>query len=242
MVVIYDKIRTMKIINKLQSKPVTIAFLGDSVTNGCFECFINDEGNIDTVYDVERSYAQVTKEHLLKLYPNADITIVNSGISGDNIVNGLSRFDKDILSYNPDLVVISYGLNDSLLNILPQYKETLEKMIQILQEKDIEVLFLTQNAMCTKVSDNIKEPKLRELAALCADIQNSGKLTRYYDAAKEICKQYGVAVCDLHKEWLMYIEEGIDITDAFLANYLNHPDRNYHRYMATRLVERLMGK
>lgn len=41
----------MKIIDKLNAKqdiygekPVTIAFLGDSVTQGCFECYIKEDG------------------------------------------------------------------------------------------------------------------------------------------------------------------------------------------------------
>ena len=47
----------MKIMEKLAARnknffgnrPVTIACLGDSVTHGCFEIFINANGNIDTV-------------------------------------------------------------------------------------------------------------------------------------------------------------------------------------------------
>ena len=49
----------MKIKEKLAAKakdnwnaaPVTIAFLGDSVTQGCFECYTTDGGGIDTVFD-----------------------------------------------------------------------------------------------------------------------------------------------------------------------------------------------
>ena len=48
----------MKIIDKLNAKqdiygekPVTIAFLGDSVTQGCFECYIKEDGKIETVFD-----------------------------------------------------------------------------------------------------------------------------------------------------------------------------------------------
>ena len=37
-------------------KPVTIVCLGDSVTHGCFEVFINRFGGIDTVYKPEQGY------------------------------------------------------------------------------------------------------------------------------------------------------------------------------------------
>ena len=93
----------MKIIEKIAkksadiygAKPVTIAFLGDSVTQGCFECFF-DEVGVQTVFDAQSGYAQRVKEILNTLYPNAQINIINSGISGDNAVNGNNRFERDI--------------------------------------------------------------------------------------------------------------------------------------------------
>ena len=53
------------------------------------------------------------KEILNFLYPSAQINIINSGISGDNAVNGNNRFERDITPFNPDLVVVAFGLNDS---------------------------------------------------------------------------------------------------------------------------------
>lgn len=46
----------MKILEKFQNKqknliinaPVTIAFLGDSVTQGCFECYFDQNNNVQT--------------------------------------------------------------------------------------------------------------------------------------------------------------------------------------------------
>ena len=81
----------MKIAEKLNANrdirgaaPVTIAFLGDSVTQGCFECFINEAGEIDTVFDYKNSYSTRMKELLNILYPEVQINIINSGISGDS--------------------------------------------------------------------------------------------------------------------------------------------------------------
>ena len=55
----------MKIMNALSARtnnardqrPVTIAFLGDSVTHGCFEVYINRQGNVDTRYRPEQAYS-----------------------------------------------------------------------------------------------------------------------------------------------------------------------------------------
>ena len=111
----------MKVIEKIAKKsqniyenaPVTIAFLGDSVTQGCFECYFDENGVIQTVFDAKSGYPTRIKEILNTLFPSAQINIINSGISGDNAVNGNDRFERDVASFHPDLVVVAFGLNDS---------------------------------------------------------------------------------------------------------------------------------
>ena len=98
-------------------KPITIAFLGDSVTQGCFECFENIKGQIDTVFESGESYAEKTKKILAKLYPSVPVTIVNAGISGGKTGTALSRIQRDVLMYQPDLAVVCFGLNDTTFGL-----------------------------------------------------------------------------------------------------------------------------
>ena len=91
----------MKIIEKIQKKTrdlngkkaVTIAFLGDSVTQGCFECYKISEDAIETVFDYPSAYSTRLREILNILYPNTQINIINSGISGGNAVGGALRLE-----------------------------------------------------------------------------------------------------------------------------------------------------
>ena len=87
------KIIISKTLKKLADKnadafnhaPVTIGFLGDSVTNGCFEVLptLTDTGEqgFDVVYDPEHSYSAQFRRMLTTLYPRAQINIINAGIS-----------------------------------------------------------------------------------------------------------------------------------------------------------------
>ncbi|MDY2841861.1 MAG: SGNH/GDSL hydrolase family protein [Candidatus Borkfalkiaceae bacterium] len=110
----------MEIISKINKKngniyeknSITIAFLGDSVTQGCFECYFDDNG-VQTIFDSNSAYPTRVKEILNILYPSAQINIINSGISGDNAVNGNNRFERDVAPYKPDLIVVSFGINDA---------------------------------------------------------------------------------------------------------------------------------
>ena len=49
---------------------------------------------------------------LQQKYPEAKVEMINSGISGDTSLDGLARLDWAVLSYEPDLVTINFGIND----------------------------------------------------------------------------------------------------------------------------------
>ena len=48
----------------------------------------------------------------MRLQPNARIDVVNSGRVGDTIPDNLARFERDVFSFRPDLVVWQLGTND----------------------------------------------------------------------------------------------------------------------------------
>lgn len=227
--------------NRPGSKPVTIAFIGDSVTQGCFECYMKTETALETVFDYKSAYSTRVGEILHMLYPSAQVNIINSGISGDNARGGALRFERDVLSYNPDLVVISFGLNDSGggKDGIAKYASALEEMFKALKERNIETVFLTENTMCTRTSPHLKEERFISLSKGFAKIQNDGLLREYFDAARETCKKYGVVVCDLYPVWEKLISAGVDVTEL-LSNKLNHPIREIHYYMAMKIVETIL--
>ena len=63
----------MKIIEKIIKKQtslrenpaVTIALIGDSVTQGCFECYTDGKGDLQTVFDYASAYGTRLKEMLI---------------------------------------------------------------------------------------------------------------------------------------------------------------------------------
>lgn len=234
----------MKIIEKFNekqkslenAKPITIAFLGDSVTQGCFEVFRLNKEQLETVFDYKSAYSTRLKEIINVLYPNVQINVINSGISGDSADFGIKRLERDILSFNPDLCVVSYGLNDCYDKSVETYTSSLDEIFKKLKEKNIETIFLTQNAMCTKTSCHVTDDLAISASKEFAEIQNSGKLKKYIEEAKKTAKENGVKICDLYPVWEKMINSGVD-TNELLANKLNHPIREYHYYIAVKLLE-----
>jgi lysophospholipase L1-like esterase len=236
----------MKIIEKLKAKqsdlnafsPVTIAFLGDSVTQGCFECYLKDRNGIGTVFDSKYAFSEKVKEILNILYPSVQVNVVNSGISGDNATNGLKRLERDVLKYSPDLVVVGFALNDSTWGEtgLDGYAKSIQAILKRVLETGAECILLTPNMMNVTTSDHLKDELFIRLSKEFAEIQKGGMLSRYVETEIAVAKEMGVPVCDIYGQWLKLYKGGVEITEL-LANKLNHPIREIHYYTAIKLVE-----
>ena len=238
---ILDKILEKQVNRKLADS-VTIVCLGDSVTEGCFECYLDEEGKVATKFERHNSYSARLQELLSRLYPTVQFNVINSGFSGGRASGGLKTLERDVLRFSPDLVVISYGLNDcgKGLEGLDAYAETLSAIFEKVKESGAEIIFLTQNYICKKVSPFLAEPALRELAENMSKRQTEGILEAYFERAKSVCRQFDVEVCDLYSAWKAMDRGGIDVTEL-LSNKLNHPIREYHSYIAIKLFEKIIG-
>ena len=218
--------------------PVTIAFLGDSVTQGCFEVFLK-EGNCETVFDQEHSYVAYVSKILSVLYPNVPVSIINAGISGDNAANGMRRLERDVLRFRPDLTVVCFGLNDcgGGLEHAKEYEQSLRDIFRRLKEAGGEVIYMTPNRMNTYVDqDALKEPLLIEIAEHTGRIQREGILDAYLTEGKRAAAECGIPVCDVNEKWNKLYQCKVDTT-GLLVNHINHPSREMNWLFAWSLLE-----
>ena len=76
---------------------------------------------------------------------------------------------------------------------------------------------------------------LEPLAEVFAKRQLKGVFDAYMDAARQICREENVTLCDCYAIWKIMFESGIDTT-SLLSNGLNHPIRKMHILFAQQLV------
>jgi lysophospholipase L1-like esterase len=81
-------------------EPVRIVCIGDSITGVYFHT-----GGL-------RAYPEMLEIALQKIYPQAQVTVRNAGISGDTTKGALARLDRDVLTHKPHLVTVMFGMND----------------------------------------------------------------------------------------------------------------------------------
>ena len=239
----------MKIINLIaerQNNPAsakipTLAFLGDSVTDGCFELKPAEENRIDPIWDKENVYHNDLCKLLHLLYPTVSLNIINAGINGTSSVSGNERLEKDVLAYHPDLTVVCFGLNDVHWGAekVGLYHDTLATIFQRLKVSGSEVIYMTPNMMNTWVSPQLTDPRLVKIATDCMNYQKDGVFDAYLEAGKAAARENGVVICDVNAKWKQLQACGVRVTDL-LCNHINHPSRELHWLFATSLLEAMM--
>jgi lysophospholipase L1-like esterase len=83
-----------------------IVCLGDSITYG------EDLG-------AQQTFPGVLAALMSASHNGSPVAVINSGIRGNTAVQGLERVARDVLWYQPDLVVIAFGWNDGRLGCWP---------------------------------------------------------------------------------------------------------------------------
>lgn len=240
----------MKIIEKMAKKTadhmnnegVTIAFLGDSVTQGCFEIYKKENNEIETIFDQRYSYERSVTDIFAMLFPMCPVNTVNAGISGDNTGRGVLRVERDVLRHQPDLTVVCYGLNDCgrKEGSVEKYTGNLRQIFERVLASGSELIFMTPNMMNTKVSPHISDPDFIELAKGTAFKQNEGLFDAHIDGARALCAEMGVPVCDCYAIWKTLHACGVDTTEL-LSNKINHPTRDMNRMFAYELVRTMFS-
>lgn len=190
------------IFEKLQNgKHVTIVAFGDSITETTF----HTQGRMNWV--------QLLEEAIFEEYGNGVCAMINSGKCASSYREGLSRIERDVLRYNPDMVILAFGMNDAGagLDELPTFKENVRKTVTLIREQcDSEILIRTPNPVITvaglpmpaeqpepgKSWDNPNRP-LKEYAATLVDlaVELNCSCVDHYTlwTEKQFCVKHAVA-------------------------------------------------
>ena len=206
----------------VEKGPITIVAFGDSVTHGAVG---PDEIDYETVY-----WTRLRKKiHAVRDY--VPVNAINAGIGGITAAASVFRLERDVLTHNPDLVIVCFGLND-VNNTLEEYLGSLRTIFEQIQNKGCDLIFLTPNMLNTYVAEDTEE-HFYNYAHVTAKMQTEGKMDLFMEKAKELAEEMGVPVCDCYAEWKK-LSETQDVT-MLLVNRINHPIRELHELFAEKL-------
>jgi hypothetical protein len=85
------------------NRTINLVFHGHSVPAGYWH-----DHEVHTL----ESYPNMVLQQLKAQYPYAVINVIVTAIGGENSVQGQKRFEEEVLTHNPDVLMIDYALND----------------------------------------------------------------------------------------------------------------------------------
>jgi lysophospholipase L1-like esterase len=180
----------------------TVVFLGDSVTYGY---------GVDT--RKESFFARI--ESTLKKGKYGNIRVINAGVNGDETSDALLRIDTDVLAKEPDIVVISFGLNDCQNSVMTrrQFRKNLEAIVDKIEPK-AEVILSTSNTF------------LETDSSLWKELNNL--LDQYMEEIRTIAREKTIQVIDVHTAWKDYLYNNPHTTESLYIDFI-HPSAQGHK-------------
>ena len=209
-----------------------VVFVGDSVT---------DMGSANPVGEglfdnLGKSYVRIIENMLVAWYPELNIRITNSGISGNTSRDLAARFDRDVVDLNPQWVSICIGINDVWRQFdtpaipewavtIEEYEKNLEEMILKIKEKVKGIFLCTPYYIEPNVEDAMRK-RMDEYGLVC----------------KKLAKKYGCELIDfqsLYNDFCKYKHSSIIAWDRVHPNqmgatlmakeFLKHCDFDFNR-------------
>lgn len=117
--------------------------------------------------------------------------IINSGMCGNNTVEAMKRFDRDVAAFQPDIVIVTLGGNDCRPNpekfIPPErFAENMRTIIHRIQELNAVPILQTYYQM------NIEELEKTEPG-------RGGFFLQNMQAVRDVAEQTGTLLADQHR-------------------------------------------
>lgn len=206
--------------------PLVIA-LGDSVTAGAFEGsaglpeemiqkYFQGE-SIESIIDIENVYHEKFRRKLGNKYAAVAVSMINAGIGGDNVVGMNTRLQRDVLRYDPDLVIINAVLNGP--DDIMVYEKNYRLMVKRIKENtNADVIVMTPNKVIPDFEGNI---------------------ANRVDLVKRIAIENHFSIADTYAVWESFASNGIEL-EKMLSNNINHPTILGHEVYALELMKLFM--
>ncbi len=165
------------------SKKMKIVFFGDSIT----QAGVQPKGYITKLDSIFK------QTNLPDSYE-----LIGAGIGGNKVYDLYLRMEEDVLSKNPDVVVIYVGINDvwhksthGTGTDADKFEKFYRAIITKMQDKNIKVIVCTPSVIGEK-NDSSN--------------QQDGDLNQYSKIIRQIAKDFTIPVCDLRMAFSEYLK------------------------------------
>jgi lysophospholipase L1-like esterase len=189
-----------------------IVCIGDSITEQNYHAHgkLNYVGQLN-----ERLLNKFGRKHLL----------LNAGVSDDTTWGIIERLSRDALRFQPSLVTLMIGMNDSTKGMerLQEFKNNLTSIVRQVRVTGIEMILITPNPINLHLPENA--------IRLC--------YPHYVDAIREIAASEQIPLCDVYQAWEELALKESDNQWSTMNDSI-HPNEYGHDFIA-QVLFRFLG-
>lgn len=197
----------MRISEVMKKEEITWVFTGDSITHGC----LHTNG--------KRNFFEHLNEYIRWDKGRTKDYFINTGVSGYTTKDLLKEIHERILRFNPQVVILMIGMNDSSSENNPDitlnvFRDNLKHLISKIIESKAIPIFQTSNTI-------LKDPSRKDLK-------------KYMDIIRDVAKENNLPLVDNYLYW----EENEDKSSKWLNDNI-HPNERGHKEIYLNIVKTL---
>jgi len=218
---------------------IRIVALGDSTTEAGWE------GNAASVYPERLEWALEAR--------GIDAEVINAGISNSTSLQAVARLDSDVRRFDPEYVIIQFGINDSWIDAslgrteprltVDEFTGSLNILIETLRADGAKPILMTPNPMrwSELYGEELRDP------ALGFDFDDPRGINRLLDVyaqrVRDVAHQQAVPLVDVSERFEAYDRvPGQSIDDLLLDDDAMHPNDTGHALIADWLTDILLAE
>ncbi|MCP5550307.1 MAG: exo-alpha-sialidase, partial [Akkermansiaceae bacterium] len=155
---------------------------------------------------VEKVYSVRLQELLLRM--GSSLNVYNAGKGGNTTRDALARFERDVLSQQPRVVVIQFGINDAAVDVwktppaadsrvpIAEYEKNLRTLVGMARERKAKVILMTTNPLrwTGRLKDLYGKPPYDPGAE---DGFDAPVLAKYNEVIRRLAKELGIGFVDV---------------------------------------------
>jgi len=188
-----------------------IIFLGDSITEaGVYDKEVAIKYNGELIYPKHTGFITFLADSVTE-----KTKLIGKGIGGDKVSDLLTRYKKDVIDLDPDIVFIYIGINDvwhkydfGTGSDIDLYENGLRQIISEIQKNGSKVVLCTPTVIGENYGDFTLANQYVELyrdAKAMESINND--LDAFSDIVRKLSSEYNTGLIDLRKIFISYISE-----------------------------------
>lgn len=126
---------------------------------------------------------------------DTNFKVINSGVGGSTAKEAVARIQNSVITHKPDIVTISFGLNDTGKSTPEEFRKSLEDMIEAIKKETTAQILLITSTPFDNNTHAWKEKFAKE-GGVDAVLDK-----KFCSEMRNLAIKHKIKICDLHQKF-----------------------------------------